>query len=475
MGILQNGALYEFPVGYQSPYQGLLGKQPPMWAQLLGDAGLGLLRYAAQPGAGLNQALLGAAEGINQGGQQRQQMQRQAWQDQMTQQQFDMTRSEAEARAAEREAEKARRERVRRLLMGGPPMPIDQGGPAAGQFMTAGSPGLANDLGLPEALSRALGEEGDPTVFASLFGQKATRDAQAERDAAGMAWDREKFDKQYALDVKQLGVSAANAAAARRLQEAELDLKRQELKGTGPFQGTSMEAQDSNILLMGDPASPAYKAAYNRQAQEKIQVAADGTVVRVRPDMSAYRVPSFTGAAADNLPPTGLQTSGAYGSPAQVTQDVGNRGTPSERASIRQATAAAEQLSLALNKYAEAASNANAGELAESNFGLTTPVSKAFSNAALLAKGEELYNLGVLQKVDVEWMAKTLPDPTSMRGALSIGEAVNSVNEVLDLMEAKLNSRRAALGLDPVKLPRPGQANSTRPSADELAEKWGIQ
>lgn len=57
----------------------------------------------------------------------------------------------------------------------------------------------------------------------------------------------------------------------------------------GPYQGTSIEAQDSNILLRGDPNSQEYAAAYARQGAPRINI--DGS--RIEPNMQAYRVPTY--------------------------------------------------------------------------------------------------------------------------------------------------------------------------------------
>lgn len=66
-----------------------------------------------------------------------------------------------------------------------------------------------------------------------------------------------------------------------------------------PFEGTAIEAQDTNILLTGDPTTAVYAAAYNRQAQPKLSIGADGTTVTVTPNMSAYRQPTYAGATGD--------------------------------------------------------------------------------------------------------------------------------------------------------------------------------
>ena len=67
-------------------------------------------------------------------------------------------------------------------------------------------------------------------------------------------------------------------------------------KGGGPYSGTSMDAQNLNILLNGDPNSPIYQAAYSQMAQPKSHIdPTTGQVVSIKPDMSPYRIPSMVG------------------------------------------------------------------------------------------------------------------------------------------------------------------------------------
>ena len=71
-----------------------------------------------------------------------------------------------------------------------------------------------------------------------------------------------------------------------------------------PYRGSSTDAQDYNILLTGDPTSPVYKAAYNRQATIKMSLdQATGQIVYQKPDMRAFRLPvGSVGTAALGAP-----------------------------------------------------------------------------------------------------------------------------------------------------------------------------
>lgn len=66
----------------------------------------------------------------------------------------------------------------------------------------------------------------------------------------------------------------------------------------GPFRGTGLDAQAMNILLQGDPNSPAYAAAWAHYSQPRVQVdPKTGATVTVRPDMSHFRPPAGMSAA----------------------------------------------------------------------------------------------------------------------------------------------------------------------------------
>lgn len=72
---------------------------------------------------------------------------------------------------------------------------------------------------------------------------------------------------------------------------------------SGPFSGTSMDAQAANILLTGDPQSPSYRAAYNFLAAPRSTVDSQtGDIITTRPDMSAFRSPGMAAPASQPHP-----------------------------------------------------------------------------------------------------------------------------------------------------------------------------
>jgi hypothetical protein len=95
--------------------------------------------------------------------------------------------------------------------------------------------------------------------------------------------------------------------------------------GVGPFQGTSMEAQDSNMLINGDPSSAEYRSSYARMAQPKTRIDPNtGDRININPDMSPYRIP--TGSSANNAPQS--QTQGQTPGQPNISVTEGKRTKP---------------------------------------------------------------------------------------------------------------------------------------------------
>lgn len=93
--------------------------------------------------------------------------------------------------------------------------------------------------------------------------------------------------------------------------------------------------------------------------------------------------------------------------------------------------------------------------------GATTPVNTAYNTAALMAKGEQLFALGVLNGPDLEVIRRILPDPSTVRGAATSNQDMSAaVGKVVDLLQTRLAARETQLGL-PVTDVR-GAANNLR-------------
>lgn len=230
-------------------------------------------------------------------------------------------------------------ERIRRLRSGTPAAT----GTAAMENMEAGTP--AN----PQAAVEAALTSQFPNV--RRYGGAMLQSQEAAENRAARLQERmlvlEAQAENNALNAQQ------RAEAARRADETRLEIARlmadtrREIANTDagkPFAGRSVEAQALNILLQGDPASPEYAAAYNRQAAPRMMFDSQtGAYMLVTPDMSAYRKPTATSPApaapqtpsatepgAPSLrtivpPPPGAAEPSASGAPAVPTSGANFR------------------------------------------------------------------------------------------------------------------------------------------------------
>jgi hypothetical protein len=80
--------------------------------------------------------------------------------------------------------------------------------------------------------------------------------------------------------------------------------------------------------------------------------------------------------------------------------------------------------------------------------GMTTKANTAYNVAALLAKGEALFNLGVLNGPDLEVIRRTLPDPSTFKGASADKAAIDeAVGQVSALLKARLAAKEKQIGM----------------------------
>jgi hypothetical protein len=88
----------------------------------------------------------------------------------------------------------------------------------------------------------------------------------------------------------------------------------------GPFQGTGLDAQSYNMVLTGNPADPAYAAAYAQLAMPRVSLdPVTGKSVIVSPDMTWARKP----AGMAQQPPTSPTATTTQVPGATVTSDPG--------------------------------------------------------------------------------------------------------------------------------------------------------
>lgn len=147
----------------------------------------------------------------------------------------------------------------------------------------------------------------------------------------------------------------------------------------------------------------------------------------------------------------------------EIEKDDRNRSQPSrtEIEKLQMARTEAATITSALDDFRREFKNAGTWDSLKSVAGANTPVNTAYNNAALLAKGEALYNLGVLNGPDLDIIRRTLPDPSTPKGIMTSPENASiAVDKVIDLLQTRIASRERQLGL-PVTDVR-GAANELR-------------
>lgn len=121
---------------------------------------------------------------------------------------------------------------------------------------------------------------------------------------------------------------------------------------------------------------------------------------------------------------------------------------------VAQAKIGSNAILYGLQKFRTAIEEAPEGAQMSALMGGMTPagqkLNSAWTNAALLAKGEELYNLGVLSGPDLDIIQKALPDPSTKGGALKDKETYyTAIKQVEDLVNQRLKDTQSAFGDDP--------------------------
>jgi hypothetical protein len=223
----------------------------------------------------------------------------------------------------------------------------------------------------------------------------------------------------------------------------------------GPFAGRGLTTQLLNVLLTGDPSTPEYAAAYATLGQSRVVNGAE-----VRPDMSPYRTPTAAPQGAVPAPgaPEAAAAPAAASAPAAEAPVAGGRNfgrvevTPrpqaqsapvnaADRTKLRNIETEASGILTALDDFKKAREGAGRGERLRSSAGLPTALNSAYNNAALLAKGEALYNLGVLNGPDLSIIRRTIADPGTISGGIFTDQA--TVNAQVDQVKKLLNDRLA--------------------------------
>jgi hypothetical protein len=250
--------------------------------------------------------------------------------------------------------------------------------------------------------------------------RNAAADARAEVTArnAGLPTGYRMGDDGRVTRIDGLPPDPAIAEAAKAAFEAE--------QRKQPFQGNSEDAQNRNILLTGDPKSPAYHSAYASFADPKTQ---EGGLI-VKHNMQPYRMPQDQ----DGNPITTYD---------QPNISIG----PGDLTKLRAFETGAATLKSALDDFAKTSRNASAGEWTATVAGQPTDLSAAWTNAALMAKGTALYELGVLSGPDMTVLRGALADPSTFRGAIASNATIDKqVARIKSLLDTRLDQARRSYG-----------------------------
>ena len=246
----------------------------------------------------------------------------------------------------------------------------------------------------------------------------------------------------------------------------------------GPFGGTGMEAQASNVLLGIGPkiangtATEAergqYALAYEHIANGKIGMIPDPSDPTGQRQVMA-RIP---GAVPPQFPPPTGPAQAQAGAPpsAGPAGQPGQAGTPQpipgtqtstisagDRSTLRKAETEAASIVTSLDRFLDTRGKAGVGDRAASMVGIPTELNTTFNAAALMAKGEALFNLGVLNGPDLDIIRRTLADPATIGGAMASQDTVKKqVGVIKDLIQSRLDAARQNFG---------GQAAPDAPAA----------
>ena len=201
-----------------------------------------------------------------------------------------------------------------------PPAPAPAAAPApqSGSGILAGlTPEQVTTLRVLASTGKVTPEQGVTLIqhFKEQNAQRAQQQYENTRQAEADMRAR------HSADLADQAAARADAKAAMEQQQAGR-----------PYQGTNIEAQDSNILLGGDDGSARYAGAFARQAAPKTNQ--DGSTVT--PNMQAYDKPTYRGGKGQTA--DGGQDAPDYAQqgktpPLQLTQDQARAATYADRMS----------------------------------------------------------------------------------------------------------------------------------------------
>jgi len=271
-----------------------------------------------------------------------------------------------------------------------------------------------------------------PDAIAARMAEAVRLNPDIAKDPAYAQFVQSNLARQQALrDAATARGQAADVATMQHLYDLQIEAAKKD-PYTGPFKGQSMDAQRPNMLLTGDPSTPEYLAAYVGMKEPKVIVdPATGRTTMVNPDMSPYRVP------------TGLRNGDAMGPKGGVQETSETRIDPQIKKTIDATITNSASLINSLISYRDAFTSASTWEGVKSILDFSTPEGQAWTNAGIMAKGQELFDLGVLAGEDLALIQKAFPDPSTVLGQLTPDKEVrDAVNRVINIIQDKISAKQ---------------------------------
>ena len=253
-------------------------------------------------------------------------------------------------------------------------------------------------------------------------------------------------------------------------------------QGSGPFTGKSPEAEGLNMLV----------ATGVLTARQAAELAAGKTVTDPETKQTIFMTPSgifgqTPGQAPQPLagptpgmaaPQGGAPMPSAGGSPGGVPAPApansgaipltGTKttGQPSatEMANLRSARVELEKIATAAERFKTEWKNASLVERARTLSGAPTPLASSYYNFALLAKGDALYKLGVLNGPDLTIIQKTLADPSTWKSLMaSDADVIGGVDQAMNIVNTGVSATERQFGIAPAQgAPKPPADNAER-------------
>lgn len=239
--------------------------------------------------------------------------------------------------------------------------------------------------------------------------------------------------------------------------------------GGGPFEGTG-DGQYWNEVLTGDPSTPQYAAAYAQLTKPQYFQVSDPEHPEImvtkeyrRQLPPNIRVPTYTPQGGAGAQPPAVAGTGS------ATEIPGTQKAPGQTAADKQKLQAAEvefaKISSAIQSYREVIKRTGAHTWSGATpfpSAAAAEMNTAYNNVALLAKGEELYKLGVLNGPDLEIIRRILADPGTVKGVMTPPlQLTNQIDQVEKILNRAMAEARKQYGPKPL----PGKSDD---AADPL-------